>query len=225
MPHIFRTIPVPDDQPALYQLSIRAPSQAFAELATYTFPLSPSALRTERNSLSSFSETQGPPPQQGVNRIVDTYGLSPPVFTIEGTTGWDRHLSDGFILTGLQSLRLLDKFLARYAELNQTQRQAGNPELFALEFYDYFSLNFWQVEPIGPQIFRQSADRPLLTYYRFKWAAVRPVRLPVFGLIDAVANTLATPAQQAAINAARSLGAMLVAYAPTGIVSDTLSAL
>ena len=219
MPHTFRTLPVPDDQPCIYQLSIRAPGQAFAELSTYTFPLSPSSLRYERPALSSFSETQGPPSTQGVTRIVDTYGLAPPLITIDGTTGWDRHLSDGYILTGLQSMQLLQKFLARYAQLNQIQRQAGNPKLYALEFYDYFSLNFWQIEPVGPQIVRQSADRPLLGYYRLRWAAVKSVGIPITGEIDAMASVLATPAAQAVVNAASSVGALLSAYGPTGLAS------
>jgi hypothetical protein len=110
---LFRTISVPAIQPALYQLSIRNPGQQFTELATYTFPLTPSSLRSERSSMSSYFDTQGPASSQGVSRVVDTYGLAPPIFTIEGTTGWDRHLSDGYILTGLQSLQLLEQFLSR----------------------------------------------------------------------------------------------------------------
>lgn len=224
MSHIFRNKDVPDSQPAVYQLSIRAPGQAFAEVSTYTFSISPSALRVERSALSSFSETQGPTATQGVTRVVDTYGLAPPIFTIEGTTGWDRHLSDGYILTGLQSIQLLQKFLARYTELNQLQRQRGRKDLYALEFYDYFSLGFWQVEPVGPQIFRQGNDRPLLTYYRLRWAAVKSVGMPVLGMIDAMASTFATPAVQAAVHAVRTTGAMLVAYAPVGAVDSTLGA-
>lgn len=219
MPHTFRTIPVPDAQPAIYQISIRAPGQIFAELSTYTFPLTPMALRYTRPALSSFSETQGPPSTQGVTRIVDTYGLAPPIITIEGTTGWDKHLSDGYILGGLGSLSLLVKFLGRYAQLNQIQRNAGNSELYTLEFYDYFSNNFWQIEPVGPQIIRQAADRPLLTYYRLQWAAVRSVGVPVLGAADAMASVLATPATQAILNAASTVGAMVAAYGPTGLSS------
>lgn len=168
--------------------------------------------------MSSYSETQGTPLQQGVARVVDVYGLTPPIFTIEGTTGWDRHASDGYILTGLQSVQLLAAFLARYAQLNQIQRAAGIAQLYALEFYDYFGDNFWQVEPVGPQILRQAADRPLLTYYRFRWVGVKPVGIPILGLADAIAQTLGVSAAVAAVNAASSLGAMLTAYAPTGSV-------
>jgi hypothetical protein len=87
---------------------------------------------------------------------------------------------------------------------------------------------FWQIEPVGPQGIRQSNDRPLLAYYRFRWIGVAPVGMPVAGEIDAIANTLLTPAAQAAINAARTLGAVLVAYSPGGIsavsaVSNSLS--
>lgn len=218
MGQMFRTLPVGlGIFPALYQLSIRAPGQQFAELSTFTFPLTPSQLRADRSSLSSFSDTQGPPASQGVTRVVDTYGLSPPVFTVEGTTGYDRHMSDGFILTGLQSLQLLAAFLAQYATLNQRQRAAGNPQFYTLEFYDYYLSQFWQVEPIGPQTFRQSVERTTLVYYRFRWAAVKPAGTPLLGEIDALANLLATPATQAAINAASTLGAILTAYSPGGV--------
>lgn len=225
MAQTFRTKPVGQYQPALYQLSIRSPGQAFAELATYTFPLTPSALRVERNALSSFSETQGPPTSQGVTRIVDTYGLSPPIFMIEGTTGWDRHAMDGYVLTGLQSIQLLAQFLQRYAELNQIQRQSGNSQLYALEFYDYFNLNFWQVEPVGPQGFRQTSDRTKLVYYRFRWVGIKPAGVPPVGEADALLTTIATPAATAAIAAAQTMSAMLVAYTPVGTATQIVSAL
>jgi hypothetical protein len=206
-------------QPVSYQLSIRAPGQTFTEFATYTFPLSPASLQVEPSAVSSFRDTRGPSSTQGVTRVLDSYGLAPPIFRIEGTTGWDRHATDGYILTGLQSMQLLKQFLSKYEQLNQMQVAAGQSQLYSLEFYDYFSLQFWQIQPIGPQIYRQASDRPLLTYYRFRWAAIRPAGLPILGLADALANTLATPAQQAAINAARTVGATLVAYGPAGIAS------
>ena len=213
----FRTKPVGlGILPALYQLSIRAPGQLFGELSTFTFPLTPSQLRADRSALSTFSDTPGPASSQGVTRVVDTYGLSPPVFTIEGTTGYDRHQSDGYILTGLQSMLLLQQFLAQYATLNQNQRAAGNPQLYTLEFYDYYGNQFWQVEPVGPQTLRQASDRPTLIFYRFRWAAVKPAGVPILGEIDALANLLATPAQQAVANAALTLGALVAAYSPTG---------
>lgn len=216
MPQQFRTKDVGDYAPALYQVSIRAPGEAYAEVATYTFPITPTQLRVERNSMTTFSDTQGPAILQGVARIFDVYGYTPPIFTIEGTTGWDRHASDGYILTGLQSMQLLQQFIERYKTLNEIQRESGNPFLYALEFYDYFSNNFWQIEPVGRQGFRQGNDRTKLVFYRFVWAGVQPVGMPLLGEADALLTTFATPAATAAIAAVRTLNAMALAYSPVG---------
>ncbi len=217
MAPIFRTISVPHSQAARYQLSIRAPGQNAADIATYTFPITPGALRSEPSAMTSYSDVKGPASTQGVTRVVDRFGSALPVFTVEGTTGWDRHLADGYVLTGLQSMQLLQSFLARYETLNQQQLAAGIPTLYALEFYDYFMQQFWQIEPVGPQIFRQASDRPNLVYYRFRWVAVAQAGFPVLGEIDAIANTLLTPAAQALLNAAQTLSAVGVAYSATGI--------
>ena len=217
----FRTIPAPmGNIPCKYQLSIRAPGQQFSEFSTYTFPISPGQLSMGRSSLSSFFDTQGPSSSQGVTRVVDTYGLAPPVYTIEGTTGYDRHLSDGYVLTGLQSMQLLAQFLAQYATLNKQQQEAGYSDTYSLEFYDYFMDQFWVVEPVGPQVFRMGGDRPTLVYYRFRWVAVCPAGVPKAGVIDALAETLLPPIAQAVVNAASTLGGFLVAYGPAGVTAD-----
>lgn len=218
---VFRPIPVPTDLPVLYQLSIRAPGAATSEFATYTFPLSPSMVRYAPSSLSAFRDTQGPPSTQGVTRVLDRYGQSPPMVSIEGTTGWDRHSLDGYLLTGLQSSQLLVAFLAQYQKLNAVQVQSGNAQLYSLEWFDYFRNQFWIVEPIGPQTTWQDANRPLLVNYRLLFAAAAPVGTVDVLLhgVDALANVLATPAQQAALTAAQTLGAIAVAYGPTGIAA------
>lgn len=228
MAQSFQTGTVANNSPAFYQLSIRQPGFALAELSTYTFPLSPSQLSYAPNSLSSYTDTQGPAVNLGVTRVIDAYGMSPPMIVIDGTTGWDTHLTDGLILPGLQSMQLLQAFLARYTKLNQAQIQNGKSEMYTLEFYDYFSTKFWAVEPIGPQIIRQSADRPLLTYYRFRWAAYRALALPVLGEADALLQVFGTPPARAVINAASTIGALLTAYSPVGpaqIASKLVNAL
>ena len=136
MAQSFSTVPVGlGSQTALYQLSIRRPGGGLLELATYTFPLTPSQVRADIPALSTFGDVQGPSKTQGVTRVADTYGLAPPVFTVEGTTGWDRHLSDGYVLTGLQSVQFLQKFLGKYASLNEALRASGSPDRYSLEFY------------------------------------------------------------------------------------------
>jgi len=166
----------------------------------------------------------GPASSAVVSRLSDVYGLTPPTYTIEGTTGWDYHDSDGGILTGMQSMQLLQQFLSQYAQLNQTQRRAGNPQFYTLEFYDFFSDQFWQVEPVGPQAFRQSEQRPTLTYYRFHWEAIQPAGIPAVGLADALAQLIATPAQTAIANAALTMEAVAFAYTPAGLVGGAVNA-
>jgi hypothetical protein len=216
---MYRNVDVGNRGIVLYQLSVRDPSQAYADLMTFTFPLSPASVSTEPNSLSTFSDTQGTPLQSGVSRVMDTYGLAPPIINISGTTGWDRHSTDGYVLTGLQSVLLLRNFIDNYAQLNQTQRQAGNPNLYALEFYDYFSSQFWQVEPVGPQIVRQTNDRPQLSFYKFRFAAIAPVRLNAINVADAILYTLNVPILQAIGSAALSMNTMLSVYGPAGITA------
>jgi hypothetical protein len=223
----FRTQPVPVTQQALYSLRLCAPVISSLELMTYTFPLSPTSLRVERSSLSSFADTQGPIALQGVRRVMDTYGLAPPIFTIEGTTGWDTHSSDGYSLTGLQSMQKIASLLATYADLNQTQRAAGIPYLYTLEFYDYFTSNFWVIEPVGPQIFMQDAQRPLLVYYRFRWAAT----IPAGGVIDiideigdvlGVASSLGITSSLATSSLGQTITSVTSDYGPTGSVLKSI---
>lgn len=216
---MYRTVDVGNRGIVLYQLSIRDPSQAFADLATYTFPLSPSSVRTEPNSLSTFSDTQGSPLQNGVSRVVDTYGISPPMITLEGTTGWDRHSTDGYVLTGLQSILLLRNFIEQFMALNEAQKQAGNPNLYQLEWYDYFTSQFWNCIPVGPQIIRQTNDRPQLSFYKFRFAAIAPVRLNAINVTDAILHLLNVPILQAIGSAALSMNAMLSVYGPAGITA------
>lgn len=215
----YRIQMVSDVQPVLYQLSIRAPGAAFAEFATYTFPLSPADMRTTRMAMSTYTDVQGAPSRQGVTRVMDVFGMGPPIFTITGTTGWNRHLSDGYILTGIQSMQLLQDFIAKYITLNQQQRENGIADLYSLEFYDYFGLNFWVVEPVGPQFIQQSNNQPQLMYYTLQLVGVRPAGLPLLGAVDAIAQVLGTPAQVAALNAASTIGAMVAAYSPTGPIA------
>ena len=215
---LFRTVTVPADQPVLYQLSIRAPGNGASEVATYTFPLSPSALRSSNNALNAYYNTRGPsnqPGSPGVVRNIDRYGITPPIFTIEGTTGWDRHNTDGYAYTGLQSIQTLQQFLIYYEQLNQQQIEANNPSLYTLEFYDYFTNQFWCIDPSGEQIVRQSADRPLLTYYRFVWVATVPVGTVQNSGPDEVSQIVNANPGQVTITTANALSAVTTTYGPT----------
>ncbi len=176
----FRQVPVPNTRSAIYTLSIRYPGALSAPYSVYTFPMSPSSLRKTYTAMSTAFDTAGDPSYQGVQRQVDIYGNAPVTYVLEGTTGFNRHSNDAYLATGLQSIQNLATLLAQYAELNQYQIQAGISVLYTLEFYDYFSNDFWQVEPLGQQGFYQDASQPLWIKYRFMLAGVKRVDAPIF---------------------------------------------
>lgn len=171
----FTTLKIPNLRLALYTLTIRNPGFALFPFMTYIFPLSPSSIRKPFTAMSSIFDTSGPPSTNGVTRSVDSFGMAPVMYTIEGTTGWDVHQTDGFTLSGTQSIQKIQYMLNLYTALNQQQKQANNPNLYSLEFYDYFNAEYWQVEPIGDQEIMQSERAPLLQYYRFRLAGIQPV--------------------------------------------------
>jgi len=183
----FRTIPLPNNRPAIYGLSMRG---SYGSLAGgFTFPLSPGNLRKEYNALSNVYDVRGQPAQAGVNRIMDSYGIAPVVFVIEGTTGWKRHSTDGYMTTGLQAIAALERFFFMYAQINASQAARGQPPI-TMEFYDYFRGDFWQVEPTGPQGVRMGEGKPILVYYAFRLAGIRDLTHPVTPENDSVSNVL-----------------------------------
>lgn len=169
----FRTEQVPNMRQALYRLSIRSPNKAQNGLVNYVFPLSPANLKRTESSMAVFYDTAAGAKQHGVQRLVDQYGMSPIIFDIEGTTGWQKHSADGYTYTGIQSIQEVQRILLLLAELNVDQMQADLPYLFTLEFYDYFLNDFWEVVPVGPQQIWQDKQRPLFVNYRFRLVGVR----------------------------------------------------
>lgn len=210
----FLTVKVPNFQIALYTLSIRAPEPPYPPVDVFLFPLSPQRVRKTFVSMSMIYDVAGPPVRSGVQRQVDSYGISPFVYEIEGTTGWDRHLTDGFILTGQQSIQRVQEMLLRYAELNEIQRENNNPNLYFLEFWDMFNKEFWVVEPVGPQEVRASDRAPLLQYYRFRLAGVKPIAAPYLAVeaLDLLAIALKTAPAAASRSVVAAASAVVAIY-------------
>lgn len=195
----FINIPVPGNGQVLYGLAIRAPGQSLALVTSYTFPISPQSVQKLSQALSTVYDTAPGLNQYGVQRSIDKYGTALPYFAIEGTTGWQRHSTDGFGATGLQSIATLQSIFAQYQHLNEQQVQNNIPQLYSMEFYDYFTGEFWQIEPVGPQGVLVDASRPLYYRYQFRWAAVRNVAAPPPDTLqDPIVQAFATVAAVAA---------------------------
>ena len=174
----YRTESVANTQLALYTLSARSPKPPYASVGTYTFPISPQTVRKSYTAMNNIYDVQGTALQYGVNRIVDQYGNSPPIFSIEGTTGWKRHSNDDFKYTGLRSITELRRLFEIIAIGNQLQMKNNAIDMYTLEFYDYFSGDYWEVIPVGEQIIRQDASRPLWTYYDLKLVGIKELKSP-----------------------------------------------
>lgn len=205
----FATIPVNNNNYALYVLVIRDTSNS--PFITFTFPLSPQSLSKSFNAMANIFDVNGDASTHGVQRIIDQYGNAPPIYTIEGHTGWKLHSQDGYTNNGLESIQQLEGVLNVYATLNVTQGESNQPP-YTLEFYDYFKQEFWQVEPIGPQEIKQSAQRPLYSYYSFKFAAVKNLGDAIDQLTDSILGAVDS-ASQALGSITDSIGSGLGDYA------------
>lgn len=185
---VFRNLPKPNFQPAIYALAIREPAPSFGLVSSYTFPLSPRNIRKEFSAMGSFYDVAGSPQELGIKRQIDQFGNTPVIYTISGTTGWQFHGTDGYSLSGTASMQALEQLLSTYAELNQIQVQAGLPDLYVMELYDYFLGEFWEVVPIGRQGTYQDENQPLMIHYRFRLVGIRPLDgPPVVEIADALA--------------------------------------
>lgn len=180
----YRTQPVSTFPPALYSLAIRSGSAPFLPYFVYTFPLSPSNLRKESAGMGNFYDVAGAPAGFGVARIPDVYGLSPPVYTISGTTGVKYHSTDRYLLTGLQSILVLQGAIAQYYALVASAVQSGAQQLPRLEFYDFFQSDFYWVVPLNSQVISQDAARPQLVNYQLRLVAIQSLLQPLIADLD-----------------------------------------
>lgn len=196
----FNTIKVPNFGLALYMLSIRAPEPPYPAIETFIFPLSPQRVRKSFTSMSVPYDTFGTPAQAGVNRDVDNYGAAPFTYEIEGTTGWDLHMTDGFSVPGQLAIQNLQQMFYDYASYNSEQMLNNDPNTYIMEFADFFNGEFYQVEPIGQQDIRASDRAPLLQYFRLRLAVIQPLDAPLLiALTDAIDIILAMSATTATV--------------------------
>lgn len=211
---MFKTLSLPNSRLALYTLTIRDPDPPNAPIITYTFPLSPQSVSKEYVAVNNIYDVAGNASQGGVQRIADIYGNSPAMFVLRGTTGWQYHATDGYAMSGLESIAAIQDALNQYAQLNKSRMENNNPSLYVMEFYDYFSETFWQVIPLGKQTIDQDERRPLLFFYTFRLAGIKAVDAPLPPETDdPVLNLLALSQPQAISALSLSLTTTLNGYA------------
>jgi hypothetical protein len=169
-PQYFFTVPFPNSQPALYQLVILdAGYNTVGE--PYIFPLSPANINVQYNSMNNYFDVRGTAAQFGVQRIVDQYGITPPMLTINGTTGFPFHSLDGYKWSGRNSIQKLLQIVNNYTQLVQ-QAINGNQNLPFLLFNDGYNGIAYYVIPYGPQGFSMDNSRPLYGNYALQFIVV-----------------------------------------------------
>lgn len=203
---IFRNKPVQNLQYAVYVLALRGPQAPYPLITSYIFPISPESMLKSSRFLTSSYDTAGTPQQLGVSRVIDTYGQTPVTYQLAGTTGWQLHGTDGFSLTGQQSIQQLQSVLNTFSSKNAQQIAAGNPQLYRMEIYDYFNNEYWQVVPYGGLSIRQDARRPMLQYYELVLMGVMQLSSAPPPPVDAIASSFGASISQASTSLSASLG-------------------
>ena len=198
VPQVYRNLTVFNNDLALYRLQIRqaavgsppasssvglspaGTALSASDFSDFIFPLSPESLSYQRINLTSYYETHGDSKNFGVKRIIDQFGLTPPLITISGTTGFKFHNLDGFRWTGKQSILRLEAIIQNYAQLVQQAIETNATNFPQLFFYDTWKQQTWEVVPYNAQGFAMDNRRPLFTNYNIQLIAVQSIGTPAF---------------------------------------------
>jgi len=177
----FFTVPFANNQPVLYQLEITNSSAEI--ISTYTFPLTPNNVTKSVISLTNYYDVQGSNTGFGVQRIIDQYGLTPPIITISGSTGFQFHSTDGYQWSGRSSFALLVQFIQQYASL-VTQASNSNPPtaLPTMTFYDGYTGEAFNVVPLNQQAYSMDVAKPIIQTYNLQFLAqttITPQAVPL----------------------------------------------
>lgn len=167
----FPTQKVANSRTTQYSL-VFIPGGNVKKAVTFTFPITPQQYAMQRRSLAAPYDTPGSSKNQNVNRIMDVYGLTPITFKIQGTTGFNKYVTDGFKTTGVDQLRILQGLLETYF----SNAQNSIPD--QMQFLDFYYQEFWNVVPIGPVVLSQSKDKPQWIFYDLTLAGVSRVASP-----------------------------------------------
>ncbi len=179
VPQYFFTVPFANNQPVLYKLEIitspnNGPFIAGASLPPFIFPLTPVNVTKQSISLTNYYDVAGPPGGAffGVQRIIDQYGLTPPIITISGTTGFQFHSLDQFQWSGKASFALLVQYIQTYISL-LTQATQSNQQGFIprLQFTDGFTGEVFLVVPLSQQVYSMDVSRPIIQTYNLQFLA------------------------------------------------------
>jgi hypothetical protein len=185
VPQYFFSIPFANNQSVLYKMSIVVNGIPGTIVPDFIFPLTPNNIQKQSISLTNYYDVSGPANSIniGVQRIIDIYGLTPPIITISGTTGFQFHSLDQFQWSGKASFALLVQFIQTYiyaATAAATSSQATNvPQL---QFTDGYTGEVFTLVPLNQQLYTQDSSRPIYQTYNLQFLATASVTQVPVGL-------------------------------------------
>lgn len=190
-PQLYFTVPFPNNQPTLYSLKLwKTGNLQVAADTVYTFPLTPNSISKQYGQLTAYYDVRGSGPLNGVQRIVDRYGMTLPMITIAGTTGFQFHNMDGFQWSGRSSMANLLYMFVQYASLTQTAVDNNSSTLPIMEFADGFVGDVYQVVPMMNSSVGMDNSKPIYQNYNLQLLAVASVTQPAAVTNDGLGGAL-----------------------------------
>lgn len=177
VPQYFFSVPFANNQAVLYKLEIKSNlatslDQSNSGTTTFIFPLTPSSVTKSVINLTNYYDVQGDNTNNGVQRIIDIYGLTPPIITISGTTGFQFHSLDNYQWSGKSSFALLVQFIQQYAVLVATAANSNQTvQMPVMTFTDGFTGEVFNVIPMSRQAYSMDVSRPILQTYNLQFLA------------------------------------------------------
>lgn len=172
VPQYFFTVPFANNQPVLYKLELIPAAGTSGSNDVFIFPLTPSNVTKQVINLTNYYDVQGNNTNFGVQRIIDQYGLTPPIITIAGTTGFQFHSLDGYQWSGRSSFARLVSIIQAYAQ--QVATAIGSSQttsLPTLQFTDSYTSETYDVVPLNQQVYSMDVSRPIIQTYNLQFLA------------------------------------------------------
>jgi len=174
VPQYFFTVPFANNQPVLYKLSLftLGDPNAVGPTEEFIFPLTPAKVTKTVMNLTNYYDVQGNNTNYGVQRIIDVYGLTPPIITISGTTGFQFHSLDGYQWSGRSSFARLVALIQAYATaVAQANSSSQTTTLPLLQFTDSYTSEVYNVVPLNQQSYNMDVSRPIYQMYDLQFLA------------------------------------------------------
>ncbi len=213
------------DAPPVLELRL-IDGKSKSTLREFLFAVTPQSLALVRHPLTSVYYTAGDSSTGGVSTVADVYGMTPPVWTIQGTPGIQSHSAVSsttnrrIVTNGRQALEELKAFLIDYQNRVADARAARLP-IPIIHLNDGINAETWEVVPAQTFSIAWGADTPFWGNYNLSFAGINDLSKPRRTADSLFGETFATNPNAANNTAYAVVGR---SYVPSDYVSSYLQA-